>query len=126
MRLFGTMMEGLGQALDLYQARHKVLAENVANADTPGYRARDLDFGAALAQAFESGSETGSSAPTAPAAPPEAVVDARATVKPDGNSVDIDTEMARMSENAMKMVALAQIISRKYTGLRSAITDGRS
>ena len=122
MQMFGSLVEGLGRALDLYQARHRVLAENVANAETPGYRARDLEFGAALAQAFEAGS-----APQpAPAAEPEPVVDARATVKGDGNSVDVDAEMAKMSENALKMVALSQIISRQYAGLRSAITDGRS
>lgn len=119
MGIFEGMIEGLGQALDLYQSRHRVLAENVANAETPGYRARDLDFGAALAEAFDGRSG-------APAGTPEAVVDPKAPVKLDGNSVDVDSEMARLSQNALKIVALSQIIARKYAGLRSIITDGRS
>jgi flagellar basal-body rod protein FlgB len=122
MRLFGPLLDGVSHALDLYQARNRVLAENVANAETPGYRARDLEFSAALASAFGEASES----PAAPPPTPEVVVDTKAAVKMDGNSVDVDTQMAKMSENALKMVALSQIIARKYAGLRSAITDGRS
>ncbi len=121
MRIFGPVMQGLGYALDLYQARHRVLAENVANAETPGYRARDLDFGSALASAFEAGGEQPGAGEAA-----EPLVDARATVKVDGNSVDLDTEMARLSQNAFKIVALSQIIAKEYAGLRAVITDGRS
>jgi flagellar basal-body rod protein FlgB len=120
MKIFGPVIQGLGQALDLYQTRHRVLTENIANAETPGYRARDLDFGGALARAFDGGTEPG----TADDAEP--TVDSRATVKIDGNSVDIDTEMARLSQNALKIVALSQIIAKKYASLRAVITDGRS
>ena len=44
-------------------------------------------------------------------------------MKIDGNSVDVDVEMAKMSQNAMKIVALSQIIARKYAGLRAVITE---
>lgn len=120
MRIFDPVIQGLGHALDLYQARHRVLAENVANAETPGYRARDLDFGSTLARAFEAGadSEAGEAA--------EPLVDTRATLKIDGNSVDLDTEMARLSQNAFKITALSQIIAKKYASLRAVINDGRS
>ena len=120
MQMFGQMVEGLGRALDLYQARHRVLAENIANADTPGYRARDLEFSSALVRAMEGDTDGGETPEIEPS------VDQRATVKIDGNSVDLDNEMARMSVNAEKMVALAQIIGRKFATLRSVITDGRS
>lgn len=120
MRIFSPVIQGLGQALDLYQARHRVLAENVANAETPGYRARDLDFGSALARAFDGGDEPGAGDEAEP------VVDAQAAVKVDGNSVDIDTEMSRLSQNALKIVALSQIVAKKYASLRAVITDGRS
>ena len=119
MRIFGPMIQGLGQALDVYQARHRVLTENVANAETPGYRARDLDFGAALAGAFDGTDGVRGAADVDP------VTDRRATVKLDGNTVDVDTEMAKMSQNAMKIVALSQIIARKYAGLRAVIEEGR-
>ena len=116
MGIFGPVIQGLGTALDVYQARHRVLAENVANSETPGFRARDLDFATALTHAFErdGGGE-------APAGAVEPVVDTRATVKIDGNSVDLDTEMARLSENTMKEVALTRILARKFASLKLAI-----
>lgn len=119
MQLFGQTIEGLGRALDLYQSRHRVLTENIANADTPNYKARDLDFSSQLARALEE-NDTGDMPEIEPG------VDRKATIKVDGNSVDLDTEMARMSVNAEKMLALAQIIGRKFAGIRAAITDGRS
>ena len=120
MRIFSPVIQGLGSALELYQARHRVLAENVANAETPGYRARDLEFGTALASAFERGTTSGRAA-----ADVEPIVDARSVVKIDGNSVDLDTEMARLSENTMKIVALTRILTRKYEGLKAAIEGSR-
>jgi flagellar basal-body rod protein FlgB len=120
MRIFGPVIQGLGEALDLYQARHRVLTENVANAETPGYRARDLDFGSALARAFESDAERGVTEAAQP------VIDPHATVKIDGNSVDVDVEMSRLSQNALKIVALSQILAKRFSGLRAVITDGRA
>jgi len=116
MGIFGPVIQGLGAALDVYQARHRVLAENVANAETPGFRARDLDFATALTRAFE---RDGTGDTRASAGEP--VVDTRATVKIDGNSVDLDTEMARLSENTMKEVALTRILARKFESLKLAI-----
>ncbi len=131
MRLFGTVVEGLGNVLSLYNARHRVLTENIANVETPGYRARDLDFGEALAQAFtppvKRPGESGANAIALDAiTAPQAEVDREAKIKIDGNSVDVDVEMAKLSENALRITALAQIISRKYAGLRAAIDGGRS
>ena len=116
MRIFGSVIQGLGTALDLYQARHRVLAENVANAETPGYRARDLDFASELTKAFESGSTHEVGQTTS-----EPAVDTHATVKIDGNSVDLDTEMARLSETTMRELALTRLLGRKFASLRLAI-----
>jgi flagellar basal-body rod protein FlgB len=121
MRIFDPVIEGLGSAINLYQARHRVLAENIANVDTPGYRARDLDFASALEHAFEPSPATGNANEG-----PEAVVDSHASVKVDGNSVELDTEMSRLSENAFKIVALARLLARKYGSLRAAIQEGKS
>ena len=128
MQLFGTVTQGLSAALDLYQARHTVLAENIANSETPGYRARDLDFGDALAEAM---------APAEPAAPGdssivaptsrhlEPTIDRAAAVKPDGNSIALDEQVGRLAENAFKIQALTQIISARYQGLRRVIDGGK-
>jgi flagellar basal-body rod protein FlgB len=119
MRIFGTMIEGLGAALEAYHARHSVLAENVANSETPGYRSRDIDFGTTLAEAFESG-EAANRSPL-----PEPSIDRNATVKLDGNSVDLDVQMGELSNNAFKIVALSQLLSRRYDGLKRAIDGGK-
>jgi flagellar basal-body rod protein FlgB len=138
MRIFGSVVQGLGTALELLQARHRVLAENVANAETPGYRARDLDFQDALGDAFTSASSAvrtsatsagGAPAPTAESTAGrvvtlEPVVDRDAVIKIDRNSVDLDTEMARLSENAFRIVALSQILARRYDGLKRIIDGG--
>ena len=51
MNLFTAKLDAQGKTLDLLSERQKVLAGNIANADTPGYQARDFDFAQALAQA---------------------------------------------------------------------------
>jgi flagellar basal-body rod protein FlgB len=131
MQLFGTVTEGLGAALDLYQARHTVLAENIANSETPGYRARDLesaDFADALAEAMAPAEPTapGDSASVAPTSRhPEPAIDRQAAVKPDGNSVALDEQAGRLAENAFKIQALTQILSARYQSLKRVIADGK-
>ncbi len=130
MQLFGTLTQGLGQALDLYQARHKVLAENIANSETPGYRARDIEFADQLASALtppQRGTETPPGDPASVAGPlrVEPTVDRAAAVKPDGNSVAIDVQVGRLSENAFKIQALTQILSSRYQGLKRVIDGGK-
>jgi flagellar basal-body rod protein FlgB len=136
MNLFGTVTEGLGAALDLYQARHTVLAENIANSETPGYRARDIEFADQLAAALtapqsgsgtpQGGSETAEGAANmAPTLRVEPSLDRDATIKPDGNSVALDTQVGRLSENAFKIQALTQILSSRYQGLKRVIEGGK-
>ncbi len=123
MRLFEPLVDGLRQALDVYAARQRVLTENVANVETPGYRARDVDFHAALARAFSASQagEAGTRATPAEAAPPPVIVDRDATLKADGNSVDLDSQMARLSENAYRITALSRMLARHYDTLKQAI-----
>jgi len=116
--LFDVTFQGLEKALDLHQQRHEVLASNLANVETPGYQARDLEFRDALASAFVPPEPL-------PAAAPEATVavDKTARPSPDGNSVDIDLQMAKLSANSGRYNALARIIGKRFALLRQAI-DG--
>jgi len=130
MQLFGTLTEGLGQALDLYQARHQVLAENIANSETPGYRARDIKFTDELASALTA-PQQGTASPGDPASVQspmhvEPSLDRDATLKPDGNSVALDVQVGRLSENAFKIQALTQILSGRYASLKRVIDGGKS
>lgn len=129
MKLFGNVTQGLSAALELYQARHQVLAENIANSETPGYRARELKFDEQLLTAMQPADPKAPGDPqaVAPEKPHvEPTVDRDAAVKPDGNSVAIDVQVGRLSENAFKIQALTQILSSRYEGLKRVIDGGKA
>ncbi|MFN8542705.1 MAG: flagellar basal body rod protein FlgB [Candidatus Binatia bacterium] len=122
--LFDPTLEGLARALTLHQRRHEVLAANVANVETPGYRARELDFKAALRSAFEARpADAALEAATPPSAP--IIDDPSAPVRADGNTVDVDLQMAKLSANGGNYVALARILGRRVALLRQAIEGTR-
>ena len=130
MKLFGTVTEGLGAALELYQKRHTVISENIANSETPGYRARDIEFADQLAAALTAPQMGDGTTPEEPANMKmplrvEPSLDRSATIKPDGNSVALDVQVGRMSENAFKIQALTQILSGRYQGLKRVIEGGK-
>ena len=116
MQVFTPFVHAMGSALGLHHARHRVLTENIANAETPGYRARDLDFDHVLKAAFDDDGPGRAGYGTV-----EPTVDYGAVVKIDRNSVDLDTEMARLSENALRIMALSRFLSGSYDGLKQAI-----
>lgn len=118
------------EALNLRVWRQQLLASNIANADTPGYRARDIDFSATLANAVAGRGETAALAHTsgrhlapAAAAPAAAQVLYRSVVQPsiDGNTVDLDVERARFAENAVHLEANLTFISHQIKTLLAAI-----
>lgn len=87
------------QALNLRAHRQEVLASNIANADTPGFKARDIDFKSALAAAVERPAPAQGKTQDAPK--PELLF--RRVLQPsvDGNTVDMDVERAQFAENAV-------------------------
>jgi flagellar basal-body rod protein FlgB len=108
-------------ALLLRAQRSGVLAANLANADTPGFKARDFDFATVLSTAERSvqrGERRGE---------PMEVGPARLAYRLpfqdslDGNTVEADTEMARFSENNIAYQASLMFINSKIRGLRLAI-----
>ncbi len=119
-------------ALSFRAARQEVIASNIANADTPGYRARDIGFGDALraAQAHHGGTVP-ALARTAPghfasglhAAAGPSAVSYRTPLQPsaDGNSVNLDTERAQFADNAVRYEANLMFIGGQLKTLLSAI-----
>lgn len=111
--------ETSGLLTDMIRAaslRHQVLARNMANIDTPGYRPMEVRFDEALRLASETGE------------PSAAVVSAVVAADPtggagryDGNAVDLDRQMAKMAENALWHNAMIQILNSRLNGLRTAI-----
>ncbi len=116
--LFDPTMRGLAEALTLHQKQHEVLASNLANVETPGYRAKELDFAAALRDAFASGED-----PEAPAPRTNLLEDRTAPARADGNTVDVDLQMAKLGANGGRYVALAKLLSHKIAILRQAIEN---
>jgi flagellar basal-body rod protein FlgB len=110
-------VEGLAGAMSLLQRRHEVLVSNVANLETPGYRARELDFGDELKAAFANPAQ-------APAAPTPQV-DPTAPARADGNSVDLDLQMAKLGQNGGRYTALAKIMGMRLALLRLAMEGSR-
>ena len=119
--VFDPIMQGLAEALTLRQRRHEVLASNLANVETPGYRARELDFAATLREVF-SGREKPEEA-GGPAV--EVVEDTTAPARADGNTVDLDMQMAKLAANGTSYLALARILGHRIGLLRQAIEGTR-
>ena len=120
------------QALKLRSQRTEVLAANLANADTPNYQARDLDFKSALAAATgNKGSgvhlETTSARHIGAAGvngTGGAELKYRTPLAPalDGNTVDTQLEQAAFAENSVRYQATLTFLSSKFRGLMTAIT----
>jgi flagellar basal-body rod protein FlgB len=120
------------QALTLRSQRTEVLAANLANADTPGYRARDIDFKSALAQASGNAKpgvllQTTNAAHIGPklvngAPAPELKYRTPLAPSLDGNTVDAQLEQAAFAENTVRYQATLQFLSSKFRGLLTAIT----
>lgn len=115
------------EALQLRARRGELLASNLANADTPNYKARDLDFKAALSRAQDSrsvstatthanhigSSQAGGGVHTLYRVPTAASL--------DGNTVDAQVEQAQFAENAVRYRASLRFLSGKINGLMTAI-----
>ncbi len=117
-------------ALDLRSARGQALASNVANADTPGYKARDFDFSASLGRALARGTplqpvRTDAAhllpASAASSTPPLLY---RVPVQPsiDGNTVELDSELAAFSDNSLRFEADLTFLNGQMRLMSSAVT----
>jgi len=93
--------------------RQTALTNNVANADTPGYRPQDVDFAATLRNAVEGGISPSDVEFSAHEVPGEA--------GPNGAGVSIDQESARLAENGLAYQALTDIAATRNSIIRSAI-----
>ncbi|MBQ4854404.1 flagellar basal body rod protein FlgB [Rhodanobacter sp. B2A1Ga4] len=119
------------QALDLWQRRTEVLANNLANADTPGYLARDIDFRKVLAAAGGA-SDTLPLQATGPgqidaAGPAADGLAYRVPTQPsmDGNTVDAQAEQAAFAANGVHYQASLSFITAQIRMLRTAISGGQ-
>lgn len=125
----------LSQAMNMRTQRHQVLASNIANADTPGYKARDFSFDSAmqnvLAGRANSGvvlARTASGHIAGGSGAAHSAIQFRKETQSavDGNTVDMDVERTQIAENALQYQILTQLISDKFKGVRSALSSTSS
>jgi flagellar basal-body rod protein FlgB len=116
--LFDPSIVGIEKAMQGSLLRQQVLANNIANANTPGYQRSDVDFQSALAQAFSSGTPTTSQLDQITFSPELASTGA---MQVDGNTVDINTENADLSENTLDYQALESVMGTRMSILKTAI-----
>jgi len=111
------MIDGLTNSLerymDLLAARQKLVASNIANADTPGYRTKDLNFQSEL-QAADA------------ALAPHTVEIGGLPVKNDGNDVSLDREARLLAENAMRFNLASSLMRSQLATIKEAIQEGKS
>ncbi len=123
LRVEGTVLPGLdrlSEHLRFLGERQGVLAGNLANLDTPGFRARDLEFTERLDRIVgEDGVRSTMSFETELITHDDEVPDA------DGNTVSLETQIAHMNENTLQFRSLAELLSRRIGLLRYAANDGR-
>ena len=116
-------------ALSLRSQRQQVLASNIANADTPNFKARDMDFNSALAGAMSGASPTaaGPGAAASAAAPGAAALLYRAPVQGavDGNTVDMDVERNQFADNAIRYEAGITMLNAQIRNMMAAIQGGQ-
>ena len=123
----------LSQAMNLRTQRHQVLASNIANADTPQYKARDFNFQDAMQNALAGRTEAGGIALTTTSSghlqgggsngPAAFKFRTETQSAVDGNTVDMDVERSQITENALQYQILTQLIGEKFKGIRSALAS---
>lgn len=124
------------EALNLRAQRQEILAANIANADTPGYQARDIDFAGQLNKVLEQGRGSGSGIalnmtssrhiPAQNMQPPQLDLLFRVPDQPsmDGNTVDMDRERTNFADNSLKYQTDLTLINGQIKGMMSVLQQG--
>jgi flagellar basal-body rod protein FlgB len=144
-RLFNQPFLALENVIDYRARRQSLISSNIANINTPNYRAFDLIMNEKLqvvdsrfrGNDVDKGANVDMSADvdiypmdrldaTEQLPPPRPkLVPTSTPVKNDGNSVDLDLEMSKQTENQLMFTIMAQTLSKRFEQLRSVITEGR-
>ena len=111
------MVENLGASVERYMnllsTRQKLVAANIANADTPGYQTKDIDFQAELENQIGSSN-------------PNVMEVSGLKTKNDGNNVNVDREARLLAENALRFSVASSMARAELSMVRSAIQEDKS
>jgi len=131
--LFDKTTDALATSLRMRQIRHNVTSANIANAETPGYHAKKVEFEDALARALNVDDQNAMSAThdnhfingAIPTVSAEIFDNPDVAVNNDGNTVDMEKEMSALTENSIMYKSALQLINKKMAALKYAIGEGR-
>lgn len=119
--LFDKTTDALATSIRMRQIRHNVTSSNIANAETPGYKAQKVEFEEALAKSLElGGTEAGALPVTA-----DVYDNPEGAPSNDGNTVNFEKEMSALTENSILYKSALQLINKKMAALKYAISEGR-
>jgi flagellar basal-body rod protein FlgB len=113
-------LDRLSKFLGFHARRQQVIAGNMANIDTPGYRSRDITFKEELSSMRDAGGRSVGQMRFSE----EVVVTDDETPDQDGNSVSLEKQMARTVSNQLRFSAINELLSRKLGMLKYAARDG--
>lgn len=140
MNIFGLETQGLKVAeksLNFLSRSALVTAANIANSETPGYRAKTIEFKDAMAKALQSGGSTSAKAGVMARTNPRhlpatdfnkiqpVTTEITAGASLNGNTVSLDTEITRLNENNIKYSVFTTIAAKEFQKLKLAIRDNR-
>jgi flagellar basal-body rod protein FlgB len=124
-------LKALAAAVKFREMRQEIISSNIANSETPGFKAKRLDFEEALARALDVDGNMGMNAEDPEHfdvgsggfnnLEPDLYDDPNGIVSEDGNTVDRDAEMAKMAENKIMYDALVQLINKKMGLMKYAV-----
>jgi flagellar basal-body rod protein FlgB len=128
-------LKALTTALNFREMRQELISSNVANANTPGFKSKKIDFEEALARALDVDGQMQMNAADGRHhnvgnggfnnLEPEIYDDPNGVVSENGNTVDVEAEMARMAENKLMYDALVQLINKKMGIMKYAINQDK-
>lgn len=133
--LFDKTTQALMTSTNLRKLRQELISSNIANAETPNFKAKKMDFEKALSAAVDTDEMRGM-ASTSPehfavgggpvsGIRPDIFDNPDAPTSQDGNTVNLETEMSALAENTVLYKAAIQLMNKKLATLRYAVTEGR-
>jgi flagellar basal-body rod protein FlgB len=135
MKISDPTIQALQASLKFRQLRQELIASNIANAETPGYKAKKIDFEEALARALDVDDQLKMNTTDSKHfnvggggfnnLEPEIYEDSNGIVSLDGNNVDRDQEMAEMAENKIMYDASVQLLNKKLGLMKYAVGSGQ-
>lgn len=128
-------LQALSAALKFREMRQEIISSNIANAETPGYKAKKFDFEEALARALDVDGQMNMNVADGQHfnvgnggfnnLQPEIYDDPNGVVSEDGNTVDREAEMVKMTENKIMYDTLVQLMNKKLGIMKYTINSER-